>query len=194
MNTTGMAPTVYEIAAHFRIKTSTVFAHLKKPCAAEAEEKDPSSRRTPGHSGDRQSRELGDNFFGSAPGVLLRLLAVQKNTSFRLQDSLRTAHPGRGNGGKRDSGRGYCDRQTASGNAEGRRYYSFVAGKRRGMRAEELSAVLERTACVFRREHGKRGRVRTERSSPLRRCCRRSAVALKNSGRRAGICGFFMES
>lgn len=29
MNTTGMAPTVYEIAAHFRIKTSTVFAHLQ---------------------------------------------------------------------------------------------------------------------------------------------------------------------
>ena len=29
MNTTGMAPTIYEIAEHFRIKTSTVFAHIR---------------------------------------------------------------------------------------------------------------------------------------------------------------------
>lgn len=29
MNSVGMAPTVYEIADHFKIKTSTVFAHLR---------------------------------------------------------------------------------------------------------------------------------------------------------------------
>lgn len=29
MNTTGMAPTIYEIAEHFQIKTSTVFAHIR---------------------------------------------------------------------------------------------------------------------------------------------------------------------
>ena len=29
MNSVGMAPTVYEIADHFAIKTSTVFAHLR---------------------------------------------------------------------------------------------------------------------------------------------------------------------
>ena len=29
MNSTGMAPTIYEIAEHFRIKTSTVFAHIR---------------------------------------------------------------------------------------------------------------------------------------------------------------------